>query len=306
MIPPSPSPSPFRTYSEVTGGDTSGLLEQVLRQRSRVAERLSTVRHVVAVISGKGGVGKSFVAGSLARDLAQRAFRVGVVDADLQSPTIARMLGATGPLVVEHDGVIPARGEHDVRVISMDLLLDDSAPLRFSHDPGESHTWRSVAENGALREFLSDVKWGALDALIVDMPPDAQRLSDLKSLVPNLAGAIAVTIPSLESRRSVARAMHVARDLGIPLLGIVENMSGYACDVCHDVRPLFSGDAGASLAHEFDVPLLAMIPFAPSGDALLDSRVHDLVSRLTRTLALTAPMRDGASADALAPSSVLP
>jgi len=297
---------PFRTYSEVTGGDSSGLLEQVGRQRSRVAERLSAVRRVVAVISGKGGVGKSWVAGALARELARERLAVGVVDADLQSPTIARMLGATGPLVVEHDGVIPARGDHDVRVMSMDLLLDDETPLRFSRDPGESHTWRSVAENGALREFLSDVKWGALDALIVDMPPDAQRLSDLATLVPNLAGAITVTIPSLESRRSVARAMRVARDLGIPLLGIVENMSGYACDACHDVRPLFNGDAGMSLAREFDVLLLATIPFAPAANPNTDARVRDLCVKVSRTLALTPPIHDDASAPALASSSVHP
>jgi len=296
----------FRTYSEVAGSDGSGLLEQVARQRSRVAVRLSAVRHVVAVISGKGGVGKSWVAGALARELAREQLRIGVVDADLQSPTIARMLNATGPLVVEHDGVIPARGDHDVRVMSMDLLLDDETPLRFSRDPGESHTWRSVAENGALREFLSDVKWGALDVLIVDMPPDAQRLSDLATLVPNLSGAITVTIPSLESRRSVARAMRVARDLGIPLLGIVENMSGYACDTCHDVRPLFAGDAGVSLAREFDLLLLATLPFSPTPNAAVDARVHELSVKLTRTLALTPSIHEDASATALASSSVLP
>ena len=296
----------FRTYSEVTGDDGSGLAEQVGRQRSRVADRLGAVRHVVAVISGKGGVGKSWVTGALARDLASRSMRIGVVDADLQSPTIARMLEAKGPLVVTDHSVLPSQGTAGVRVMSMDLLLDEDAPLRFTSDPGEAHTWRSVAENGALREFLSDVEWGALDVLLVDMPPDAQRLSDLATLVPKLAGAITVTIPSLESRRSVARAMRVARDLGIPLLGIVENMSGYACDSCSEVRPLFRGDAGAALSKEFDVPLFTSIPFSPIASETTDARVRELASKVARTLALTPPIHDASSAPALEASSILP
>jgi len=285
----------FRTYSEVTGGDTSGLLEQVGRQRARVSERLRDVKRVVAVISGKGGVGKSWVAGALARELARRGLAIGVVDADLQSPTIARMLEAKGPLVVGDDSVLPAQGTAGVRVMSMDLLLEDETPLRWTRDPGESHAWRSVAENGALREFLSDVQWGALDVLFVDMPPDAQRLADLATLVPNVAGAITITIPSLESRRSVARAMRVARDLRIELLGIVENMSGYACDTCSNVRPLFAGDAGLSLSSEFGVPLLATIPFSAGPTDALDAGLRELASKVARTLALAPPMHDDAT-----------
>ena len=295
----------FRTYAQVTGDDRSGLGDQVGRQRARVTERLREVQRVVAVISGKGGVGKSWVAGALARELARRGLAIGVVDADLQSPTIARMLEAKGPLVVGDDSVIPARGTADVRVMSMDLLLDEEAPLRWTTDPGESHAWRSVAENGALREFLSDVRWGALDVLLVDMPPDAQRLADLATLVPNLAGAITITIPSLESRRSVARAMRVAHDLRIPLLGIVENMSGYVCDTCDDVRPLFTGDAGASLASEFGVPLLASLPFAPERNDAVDARIRDLASTLTRSLNLAPPTHDDAS-KSVASSSARP
>jgi ATP-binding protein involved in chromosome partitioning len=295
----------FRTYAQVTGGDTSGLAEQVGRQRARVTERLRDVKRVVAVISGKGGVGKSWVTGALTRELARLDFSIGVVDADLQSPTIARMLEAKGPLVVGDDDVQPARGVAGVRVMSMDLLLDEERPLRWTSDPGESHAWRSVAENGALREFLSDVRWGALDVLFVDMPPDAQRLADLTMLVPDLAGAITVTIPSLESRRSVARAIRVARDLDVRLLGIVENMSGYACAACSDVRPLFNGDAGASLAKEFDVPLLATIPFSPSPSDAVDAEVRELASKVAGTLNLTAPIHDAAT-QRVAASSIQP
>jgi ATP-binding protein involved in chromosome partitioning len=134
-----------------------------------------------------------------------------------------------------------------------------------------------------LREFLADVAWGALDVLFIDMPPDAGRLTDLATLVPSKLVAIAVTIPSEESARSVHRALAAARDTGVPVLGIVENMSGYACGTCDTIGPLFAGDAGSRLAAAFDVPLLARIPFAPkaSGMSWLPGAVVDAVLRPT-------------------------
>ena len=252
----------FRTYAEISGRDASALGEQVARQHLRVDERLRSVARVVAVISGKGGVGKSWVSARLAMALARRRCAVGVLDADLQSPTVARSLGAVGPLAIDGDGVQPATGTNGIRVMSMDLLLEEGSPLRWTSAAGESHTWRGVAETGALREFLGDVAWGALDVLLVDMPPDTNRLDDLCQLVPSITGAIAVTLPSEESRRSVARAMRAAVAAHVPLLGLVENMSGYACVPCNEIRPLFVGDAGRELAAEFDVPLLVRLPFA--------------------------------------------
>jgi ATP-binding protein involved in chromosome partitioning len=253
----------FRTYFDVTGADASGLAAQVAQQREHVRDRLRDVGSVVAIVSGKGGVGKSYVASALAMAVARCGVGVGVLDADLQSPTVAGMLGARGPLTIDGDAVVPALGHKGIRVISMGLLLGDGAPLRWTSSSGEEHTWRGVAETGALREFLGDVAWGKLSTLLVDMPPDTGRLADLAALVPGLTGAIAVTIPSDESKQSVARAMRAATDVGVPLLGVVENMSGYACPGCDVVRPLFVGDAGESLAREFDVPLLATLPFAP-------------------------------------------
>ena len=255
----------FRGYFEVPGDDASRLGAQVAQQHERVRDRLRDVGSVVAIISGKGGVGKSFVTSAVAMAMARCGAAIGVLDADLQSPTVARMLGARGPLSIQEDGVVPATGHKGVRVISMDLLLEEGAPLRWTSTTGEEHTWRGVAETGALREFLGDVAWGSLTALIVDMPPDAGRLTDLAALVPDIAGAIAVTIPSAEAMRSVARAMHAATDAGVPLLGVVENMSGYACQGCDVVRPLFGGDAGETLARDFAVPLLARLPFTPNG-----------------------------------------
>ena len=258
----------LRTYAEVTGPDRSGLAGQVGLQRDRVRRRLVTVGAVVGVMSGKGGVGKSAVTAGLARTLAGDEGRaIGVLDADLHGPTVARLLGAVGPVRVDGEAVHPAVGQADVRVFSSDLLLDDGHPLAWRGPDTESHVWRSTLEAGALREFLADVAWGTLDALLVDLPPGADRLADLAALT-KLAGAVAVTLPSEESRRSVARAMRAARSAGVGLLGVVENMSGYACAGCDAVQPLFPGDAGQALASEFDVPLLARIPFVPGGVAL--------------------------------------
>lgn len=242
--------------------DRSGLGEQVGEQRQRVARRLANVKRVVAVMSGKGGVGKSHVTAILARGLAEH-HRVGVLDGDLRSPTVARLLAVAGPLSVMDEAVAPAISPHGVRVMSTDLLLDEDRPLTWREPDAEQFVWRGALETGALREFLSDVDWGALDYLLVDLPPGADGVSDLLTLVPDLAGAVVVTIPSEESFRSVRRTMTSAVERGITVLGVVENMSGYRCGGCGERRPLFAGDAGAQLAAAFGVPLLGSIPFSP-------------------------------------------
>jgi ATP-binding protein involved in chromosome partitioning len=237
----------------------------VAAQRSRIAARLASVRATVAVMSGKGGVGKSAVTAALASCAARHAARrIGVVDGDLKSPTVARLLGVRGPLRVSEGGVHPAETSAGIRVMSTSLLLEDGAPLAWHEHHGERFVWRGVLEAGALREFLGDVVWGTLDLLLVDLPPGADRLTDLVELYPGLTGALVVTIPSDESHASVRRAMRTAQTAGIPLLGVVENMSGYACVGCASTQPLFAGDAGERLADEFAVPLLARLPFRPA------------------------------------------
>lgn len=258
----------FRSYSQVTGEDRSQLASQIAAQRARVLERLKPIRHVVAVTSGKGGVGKSYVTARLALGAAQRlSGGVGVLDADLKGPTVARMLGAGGPLVVGEDGVEPTTGQGGVRLISTDLLLEEGQPLRWKEPATERFVWRGTLEAGALREFLADIAWGSLDLLLIDLAPGADRLSDLAEIAPAIAGAVAVTLPSEESRRSVERSMRAALDANVRLLGVIENMSGYRCPGCGETHPLFSGNAGAELAAEFGIPLLGRIPFSPAPSA---------------------------------------
>ncbi len=268
----------FRTYREVGGRDRSGLAEQVSAQRQRVVERLRSVERVVAVMSGKGGVGKSYVTAGLARRSALRwPGGIGVLDADLNGPTAARMLGARGPVRIVDDAVEPAVGADGVRVFSMDLLLDEGQPLRWNEPPGERFVWRGTLETGALREFLSDVHWGSLDLLLVDLPPGAAPIRDLAELVPSLTGALAVTIPTEESRRSVERAVRTAVENNITVLGVIENMSGHACDACGEVQRLFDGNAGERIAKEFSVPLLGSIPFRRGSDSGAQPELPDAV-----------------------------
>jgi ATP-binding protein involved in chromosome partitioning len=264
----------IRTYHELEEADRSGLLTQVTAQRDRVKARLGHVRHVVAVMSGKGGVGKSFVTAGLATALARAGRQVGVLDADLHGPTAARMLGASaGRLEVAEDGVVPPLASEGVRVMSSDLLLAEGAPLRWREPGHERFVWRGALEAGMLREFLADVRWGALDVLLVDLPPGTDRLDTLVELVPRLAGAVVVTIPAEASFRAVRRAMETARVAGVPVLGVVENMATYRCENCREAGPLFRGDAGERLARETGAPLLSRIPFDPRIQAAVDEGV---------------------------------
>lgn len=248
-------PLNIRTYNDLNEPDRSGLLDQVGAQRRRVAERMAPIGRVIAVMSGKGGVGKSFVTANLARACGRAGRSVGVLDADLNGPTAARLLEAPqAPLVMAHDAVVPATAADGVRVFSMAQILEDGHPLSFRGPQAESFLWRGVQEAAALREFLADVAWGALDLLLIDLPPGLGRFSELADLLPTPPAVLTVTIPTPESRDAVRRALRAAVERGAPLLGIVENMTGGP----------YEGDAGEALAREFGTPVLARLPFHPS------------------------------------------
>ncbi len=269
-----------RTYADLSSKDVSGLGEQMSAQTRRLAERLSGVRSCVAIMSGKGGVGKSLVSAALAAAMSRLGLRVGLLDADLVSPTAARLSGLSEPtLAVSEFGIEPPVSEAGVRVMSMDLLLESGSPLAWREPDADSFVWRGAQERGALREFLSDVQWGELDLLLLDLPPGTQRLVDLFELVPNLSGAVVVTIPTSASAAAVQRSIVLAQARGIPLLGIVETMAGYACDGCGEVGDLFPGDAAERLSARYSVPVLARIPFdVAAGGAAESGSMGSLVS----------------------------
>ena len=246
--------------------DRSGVLSQVLGQRERVAKRLEQIRYVVAVMSGKGGVGKSALTANLAAALGMNGRAIGVLDADIHGASAATMLGARGQEVkVSPEGARPAVGVANVLVMSMDLFLeDDNAPVIWRHPGGlaaDTHVWRGSMEATVLREFLADTNWGDLDFLLIDMPPGADRFETLMQLVPQLTGALVVTIPSQVSHLVVRRAIYAARQVGAPLLGLVENMAGLADDEGDIAGDLFPDGHGTAFAADVKIPYLGKVPF---------------------------------------------
>ena len=243
----------MKRYKDIKGDGGSNIAGQVEAQQAKLRARLASVRHVVAILSGKGGVGKSAITANLASAFALNGWKVGVLDADLNGPTMAKMLGVRGEkLVVSPEGVEPPATALGVKVMSMDLLLpSDAAPLAWdAPTQAEAHTWRGAMEAQALREFLADTRWGGLDALLLDLPPGTDRLATVASLVPALAGGVVVTIPSEVSHLVVRKAITAAGQAKVPLLGLVENMAG-----------LFPGADAAALAREAGIPFLGTVPF---------------------------------------------
>ena len=256
----------MKRYRDIAGDGGSNIAGQVAEQQARLRSRLATIRRTVAVVSGKGGVGKSSMTANLAAALTARGQAVGVLDADLNGPSLAKMLGVRGQaLRVTDAGVEPARSSQGIRVLSMDLLLpSDETPVVWdAPTQAEAHTWRGSMEGTVLREFLTDTAWGALDVLLLDLPPGVDRLPTVADLLPGLSGAVVVTIPSEVSHLVVKKSITLAQDVGAPLFGLVENMAGYVCQQCGSVGALFEGPGGERTAAQFGIPFLGRVPFDP-------------------------------------------
>lgn len=253
----------MKSYHDIAGDGGSEVAEQVAAQRERLKRRMASVDHVVAVMSGKGGVGKSTVAVNLAAALAENGAPVGIVDADVNGPSVAKMMGVRGQdVTTETEGVQPADGPLSIKVMSMDLFLpDDTTPVVWdAPTQTDAFTWRGTMEAGAVREFLSDTGWGALEVLVVDLPPGTDKLPTLVDLLPDLSGTIVVTIPSAVSQLVVSKSIQMAREwLQTPVIGLVENMTIYTCPHCGESAPLFPTEDENAL----DVPHLGRIPFDP-------------------------------------------
>jgi ATP-binding protein involved in chromosome partitioning len=263
----------IRTYHEVADMGGEDVVAQVEAQAQRLADRLAEIGRVVAIASGKGGVGKSAVAANVAAALAAEGRRVGAADADLNGPTLARMLAAVRrPLSVSAEGVEPARGAAGVKVMSMALLLDaDDAPVRWREPPIGGFIWQSTLETGALREFLADVAWGPLDVLVVDLPPGTDKLARLLSLLPRLDALALVTTPSEAARYVVAKSARAAREAGVANVGLVANMTAYLCPACGAEEALWKADGARALAEAAGLPVWAEVPFDPALAAATDA-----------------------------------
>ncbi len=255
----------MKTYKDLPSDAGSNIIGQVTAQVNRLQKRLASVKHTVAIMSGKGGVGKSSLTANLATALTLKGNTVGVVDADINGPTLAKMMGVrSATLEYTSIGVKPAITALGTKLISMDLLLaEDDAPVIWNaHTQKDAFTWRSSMEVGALREFISDTEWGELDYLLLDLPPGTDRLPNVAELIPNLGGVVVVTIPSEVSQLIVKKSVTMAKDiLNVPIIGVVENMAFYVCQHCGEEEPLFSAEEPLDSA--FQQAILGSIPFDP-------------------------------------------
>ena len=257
----------MKTYRDIAGDGGSNILEQVTAQQDRVKSRMASVRHIVAVMSGKGGVGKSSVVVNIASALALQNYSIGILDADINGASIARMTGVRGqPLMTGETGVMPPVATRNLKVMSIDLFLpDDSTPVLWdAPTQKDAYTWRGMMEIAAIREFLSDTEWGEFGFLFIDLPPGTDKLPNMVDLLPRISGTIIVTIPSQLSQFVVGKSISMAKDLlGTPVIGLVENMSAYVCRQCGHEEKLFPGNLVDELASQYDVPYLGRIPFDP-------------------------------------------
>jgi ATP-binding protein involved in chromosome partitioning len=251
-----------KRYQDIVGDGGSRVLEQVAEQRTRITDGLAAVRHLVAVGSGKGGVGKSTLTFHLADALRARGLRIAILDADFNGPSQARMAGVQDVLFVPgSDKVALPRTTSGIGVFSMGSLIPESESLNFeSAARGESHTWRAMKEFALLGEILGAFEWGTLDLLMFDLPPGAERTVQFADFLGPRTSFVLVTIPSEVARGVVARSVAALSKGSNKVLGYVENMSGYYCRGCNAVKPLFNSGRGA-LPH--GIPCLGTVPFDP-------------------------------------------
>jgi len=234
--------------------------------RARCLEALAGVDRIVAVMSGKGGVGKSCVAVNLAAALARDGRRVGVLDADLHGPSVAKMLGLRGqPVRVGRDGRLrPVSGPVGLAVQSMDFFLQGGQALDWDGPDGEGAMFRSAMEQAALADLVGRTDWGSLDALVVDLAPGADRLPALLRWMPERLLALAVTIPTEVAQLAVERSLRRVLDARVRVAGLVENFASHVCDACGAEGPLFREAPSDALAQRMGVALCARIPFDPA------------------------------------------
>jgi Mrp family chromosome partitioning ATPase len=230
--------------------------KEYLEQEKRLKEKMAKVKYPLIVMSGKGGVGKSTVAVNLAYALSLSGNSVGILDIDLHGPNIAKMLGIESHSISVHElGIEPVLVSANLKAVSIALS---------GYNPDQPIIWRGPAKAAVIRQFLSDVNWGDLDYLVIDSPPGTgdEPLSACQ-LIPNVSGIIIVTTPQdvaiLDARKSVL----FAQEIKIPVVGIIENMSGFICPHCHGQTDIFKKGGGEKAAEELKVPFLGRVPFEP-------------------------------------------
>jgi ATP-binding protein involved in chromosome partitioning len=227
-----------------------------IKEKLALQDNISRIKHKMIVLSGKGGVGKSTVATNIAIALSLKGQKVGLMDIDIHGPSIPKMLGLEGQtLKGTETGLAPIVYTDNLRVISIGFILrtQDDAVI-----------WRAPLKHKLIRDFLTDVKWGELDYLVVDSPPGTgdEPLSVVQ-LLGDADGAIVVTTPQDVALTDVRKAITFCRQVNLPIIGVVENMSGFVCPYCGKTVDIFKRGGGQEMAREMRVPFLGRIPLEP-------------------------------------------
>lgn len=229
--------------------------QQQSDEQQRLKDRMGKIKHKIAIISGKGGVGKSTITVNLAAAFAQKGNKVGVLDADIHGPSVPKLLGLEGREVkTGPPGVFPVEGPLGMKVMSIDFFLAEQMPT----------IWRGPLKMRAIRQFLSDIVWGELDFLFIDLPPGTgdEPLS-IAQLLPEIDGVVIVTMPSQLSSSIVKKAITFAQRLNMPIIGVVENMSGFICPHCGEKTEIFQSGSGKDMAQQAGVTFMGAIPIDP-------------------------------------------
>ena len=238
--------------------------EMRLRQL-RIEQTAADIEHKILVLSGKGGVGKSTVSANLAWALALRGNNwVGLLDADLHGPTIPLMMGLKNERAQSHDNkILPVTVMSTLKVMSMGFLIED---------PTTPVIWRGAIRTNAIRQLLTDVDWGHLNYLVVDLPPGTgDEALTVGQALPDADGAIVVTTPQEASLEDCRKAINFIRQMKMPVLGVIENMSGFVCPHCAKETNIFSSGGGEKMAQEMGVPFLGRVPLVAEVVAMADA-----------------------------------
>jgi ATP-binding protein involved in chromosome partitioning len=227
---------------------------QRVQQELNLKNTINKIKHTVVIQSGKGGVGKSTVTLNLAINFAQRGYRVGLLDADITGPSIPLMAGLSGTdATIDERKIIPTE-VHGVHIVSMDLLLKADTPV----------IWRGPLKMAAIRQFLADVNWGELDILFVDLPPGtSDEPLTIAQLFEKISGTIIVTTPQKVAVHDVKKSIAFASKVGMPIIGIIENMSVLHCPNCDHEIPVFTKGGGKQAADELNLTFLGTLPLDP-------------------------------------------
>ena len=251
--------------SSQQGGTCGSGDARLAQQDMAINKSLGRIKNKILVMSGKGGVGKSTVAVNLALSLAKRGHKVGLMDVDLHGPDVCRMLNLTGMLTAPDDpnGLVPPLTYNDtLKVVSLEYMMKNR---------DEAIIWRGPLKIQAIRQFVSDMDWGELDYLVVDAPPGTgdEPLS-VAQTIPGVQ-AIVVTTPQEVALADVRKSINFCKTVEMPIVGLVENMSGFVCPHCSETVDIFSKGGGERTAKEFDLAFLGAIPMDPhvvsGGDA---------------------------------------